>query len=246
MAEAEKQPETSTVSPSKEAELLAALADVKNQLKDIQDAKAKQTQEKAQDEVEKSGDVAQLKKHFNDQLATFKKERAAEQKQYKQMLLETEVDKLSKSIGLPTDLMRPHLVKRLDIDVVNGKPEVVVLDKSSKRTLHSTDVLRQEFVDDPTYAELISRTTGARGAGAAETANSPTEHGKPRLVPEPKWGESPQGGEPGQHFLRPAAPGVTFRAAGYTPYGGLSVKEFGQYINQRVADRTDWPEAMAM
>ena len=228
-----------------EAQLRAQLAETTRQLTEIKNAKALQAQKEAEDEVEKSGDIDRLKKHHADQLASFKKERAAQEKQYKQMLLETEVDKLAKSMGLPTDLMRPHLVRRLDIDVVDGKPEVLVLDAQGKRTANSPDMLRQEYVENPAYADLIKRATGAKGVGAAENqVNDIAPQVKtPELGLQPPPPDAPPPGALGQTFLRPVK-GTKFQAAGHTPWGGLTKEQFGQYVAKKAESRTDWPEAM--
>lgn len=238
-------PEKTTPTAGKESQLLAELAEAKRQLLEIRNAKAQQAKKEEEDEVEKSGNVERLKKLHAEQLANFKKERAAEQKQYKQMLLETEVDRLAKSIGLPTELMRPHLVKRLDIDVTEGKPEVVVLDAYGKRTVNNVDALRQEFVENPSYADLI-KSNKARGVGAAETGalgEVTPQVRTPETGLQPPAPDAPLPGSLGQTFLRPVK-GTKFQAAGQTPWGGLTLEEFGQHVARKTEARKEWPPAM--
>jgi hypothetical protein len=145
----------------------AELADLKTRLQTIEDESNKS---KA-----KAGDVTALeesyKKKLADAEANAKRELEARDQFIRQSLVDNVANGIAKEISTAPDLILPHVLKRLTVELVEGKPITRVLDKDGKPSAATTKELAQEFVANPSFAAVI---TASKAAGGGAQGGGPS------------------------------------------------------------------------
>jgi hypothetical protein len=138
-------------------------------------AKAKQAAEQAALETaKKSGDLEALETSWRQKLESTQGDAQQRIRDLEQMITRitsgAEARKLAADLALPghSDLLLPHIERRLSTEVRDGKPEIRVLDKDGKPTAMSLDDLRKEIETTPVFAPILS---GSRANGAGVPGN---------------------------------------------------------------------------
>lgn len=105
----------------------------------------------------------------------------------KQTLLENAAASLAEKISTSPAIIRPHIERRLSVDIDGDTPVVKVLDKDGKASALTVDKLGEEFVANKDFSSIIRVTKASGGAG------SPSSNGgavKP-TGQQPAAGEQP-------------------------------------------------------
>lgn len=127
-------------------------------------------EEEAAKSKAKAGDVTALeeswKKKMADAEATLKADIATRDRFIQEQLVTNVAGGIAKDISTAPDLLMPHILKRLAVEVVDGKPVTRVLDKDGKPSASTVQELAKEFVANPTFAAVITASKAA-GGGAA-------------------------------------------------------------------------------
>ena len=140
-------------------------------------SKTKQEAEKAAMEAaKKSGDMESLEKSWQQKMEATETELRNEIKAYESMMESitsgAEARKLASDLALPghSDLLLPHIEKRLKTEFRDGKPQVRVLDKDGKVSAMTVDDLRAEITGTEVFAPILagSRANGAGQAGKSD------------------------------------------------------------------------------
>lgn len=122
----------------------------------------------------KAGDVQALEASWKQKLetteGTFKQQLDAANKQIYSLTVGQTATALASELAVQgsASVLLPHLERRLSVEIVDGSPQLRVLDAQGKPSAATIDDLRQEFVSNPAFAPLItgSKATGG-GAGGA-------------------------------------------------------------------------------
>jgi len=150
-------------------ELLGETKEAKRKAKEAEEAKARELEEAHK----KSGDVAALEKSWQDKLAKRESELAAERDAMSGHLRAATVNAtaiaLAAELAVPgsASVLLPHIERRLNLEVREGKPVVTVLDKNGQPSASTVAELRKEIESDAAFAPLIvaSKASGAGGPG---------------------------------------------------------------------------------
>jgi hypothetical protein len=141
----------------------------------------------------KNGDIETLTRQMeNEKTAavaevTTKLEKA--QGFIKQSLLENAASSLAEKISTSPAIIRPHIERRLTVDIDGDTPSIKVLDKDGKASALTVDKLGEEFVANKDFSSIIRVTKASGGAGSPSSnggAVKPTGQGQP-----PASGEQP-------------------------------------------------------
>lgn len=84
----------------------------------------------------------------------------------KQSLLENAASSLAEKISTSPAIIRPHIERRLAVDIDGDSPVVKVLDKDGKASALTVDKLGEEFVANKDFSSIIRVTKASGGAGS--------------------------------------------------------------------------------
>lgn len=117
----------------------------------------------------KQGDIDALERQFNKD-----KEEAVNAVQtkldkansfIKKTLLETTASTIAEKISTAPAIIRPHIERRLTVDIDGDEPSIKVVDASGKATNLTPDKLGEEFVANKEFSSIIRVTKASGGAG---------------------------------------------------------------------------------
>lgn len=148
--------------------------EAKRKLQEVEDAKkaAEEAAEEAKRQAaEKNGDVDAINKSWQAKL-----DKQKETYENQISTLNSSIESLtvgSTSTSLAAELavegaagvIEPHIKSRLKTEFRDGKAVVTVLDKEGKPSAMSVDELKEEFINNPSFARVINGSK-ASGAGA--------------------------------------------------------------------------------
>lgn len=139
----------------------------------------------------KQGDIDALERQWGKEKETAVAEVTAKlekaQNFIKQTLLETTAGSIAEKISTSPAVMRPHIERRLTVDMDGDAPVIKVLDKDGKPSALTPDKLGEEFVANKDFSSIIRVTKASGGAG------SPSSNGgavKPPQAPQGQTGTS--------------------------------------------------------
>lgn len=139
----------------------------------------------------KQGDIDALERQWNKDKETAVGEVTAKLEKansfIKQSLLENAASSLADKISTSPAIIRPHIERRLTVDIDGDTPVVKVLDKDGKASALTVEKLGEEFVANKDFSSIIRVTKASGGAG------SPSSNGgavKP-TGQQPAAGEQP-------------------------------------------------------
>lgn len=123
----------------------------------------------------KAGDVQALELSWKQKLetteGTYKQQLDAANKQIYSLTVGQTATALASELAVQgsASVLLPHLERRLSVEIVDGSPQLRVLDAQGKPSAATIDDLRQEFVSNAAFAPLItgSKATGG-GAGGVK------------------------------------------------------------------------------
>ncbi|URA06795.1 scaffold protein [Xanthomonas phage Langgrundblatt1] len=107
----------------------------------------------------------------------------------KQSLLENAASSLAEKISTSPAIIRPHIERRLTVDIDGDAPVVKVLGADGKASALTVEKLGEEFVANKDFSSIIRVTKASGGAGSPSSnggAVKPTGQGQP-----PASGEQP-------------------------------------------------------
>lgn len=104
----------------------------------------------------------------------------------KTTLLENAAASLAEKISTSPSVMRPHIERRLTVDMDGDTPVVKVLDKDGKPSNLTPEKLGEEFVANKDFSSIIRVTKASGGAG------TPSNGGAVKQPQQPTFGQ--QGG----------------------------------------------------
>lgn len=84
----------------------------------------------------------------------------------KQSLLENAASSLAEKISTSPAIIRPHIERRLTVDIDGDTPSIKVLDKDGKASALTVDKLGEEFVANKDFSSIIRVTKASGGAGS--------------------------------------------------------------------------------
>lgn len=84
----------------------------------------------------------------------------------KQSLLENAASSLAEKISTSPAIIRPHIERRLMVDIDGDAPSIKVLDKDGKASALTVDKLGEEFVANKDFSSIIRVTKASGGAGS--------------------------------------------------------------------------------
>lgn len=141
----------------------------------------------------KQGDIDALERQWTKEKETAVNEVTAKLEKangfIKQTLLENAAAGLAEKISTSPSLIRPHIERRLQIDIDGDTPSVKVLDKDGKASALTVEKLGEEFVANKDFSSIIRVTKASGGAGSPSPnggAVKPTSQGQ-----APGTGEQP-------------------------------------------------------
>lgn len=139
----------------------------------------------------KNGDIETLTRQMENEKKTAVDEVTAKLDKansfIKTTLLENAAASLAEKISTSPAIIRPHIERRLTVDIDGDTPSVKVLDKDGKASALTMDKLGEEFVANKDFSSIIRVTKASGGAG------SPSSNGgavKP-TGQQPAAGEQP-------------------------------------------------------
>lgn len=141
-------------------ELETQMAELREQLENIDG-----------DKKRKNGDIDALLKSQADKLGKTIAEKDKALEKMTSSIRSVVVDAQAKALaaGLAIDggaeALLPHIQSRLSMEISDGEPKLVVLDKSGKPTVNTVDDLKEELFNSPALSRLI-KGSSADGGGA--------------------------------------------------------------------------------
>ena len=164
---------------------------LKNKVQQLLDEKKREQEERRKEQelrkskeleaAKASGDVQALEKSWTEKLNTEKQTYEQQLQSLNGMINNLTVGstatKLAAELAVQgsADVLLPHIQNRLKVEVVDGNPVVRVLDREGKPSAATVDELKNEFLNNQSFAPIISGTkasgAGHRGAGSAGGAS---------------------------------------------------------------------------
>lgn len=139
------------------------------------ETKARELQEKLDGldnaDARKKGDIETLEKSWqgkNDSLkAEYETKLKAKDAYLQKMLVDSVAGEISSQISKKPNVLKLHIKQRLLADLDGDEPKTKVLDKDGKPSAMTIEELKQEFVANDDFADIIigSKATGS-GAGS--------------------------------------------------------------------------------
>ena len=158
---------------------------LKNKVQQLLDEKKREQEErKREQELRKakeleaakaSGDVQALEKSWAEKLNTEKQTYEQQLQSLNGMINNLTVGstatKLAAELAVQgsADVLLPHIQNRLKVEVVDGNPVVRVLDREGKPSAATVEELKNEFLNNQSFAPIIS---GTKASGAGHRAGS--------------------------------------------------------------------------
>jgi hypothetical protein len=145
---------------------------------------AKEAADKAAlDSAKKSGDVEALEKSWAEKLNQVQSAKDQELTGLKSLLDSvtrgaTAATVAAEIFGQHADLMRPHVDSRLRTEIMEGKPQVRVLDAAGNLTALTVDDLKNEFKNSAKFASFV---VGSRASGGT-TVNTGSSSGQAMMT----------------------------------------------------------------
>lgn len=93
----------------------------------------------------------------------------------KSHLLENTANTLAGKISTAPAIMRPHIERRLDVDLTGDTPVIKVLDKDGKPSALTVDKLGDELVANRDFSAIIRVTKASGGAGSPSNTAVPSK-----------------------------------------------------------------------
>lgn len=156
----------------------------------------KQAEEAALQAAKKSGDVEALEKSWAEKLRAIEEAKNNEVSGLKSLLDgvtrgATAATVAAEIFGQHSDLMRPHVDSRLRTEIIDGKPQVRVLDAAGNLTALTIDDLKNEFKNSAKFAPFVvgsraSGGTGVNGNGSGGTIATITRTAFEAMAPTQK------------------------------------------------------------
>lgn len=123
----------------------------------------------------KTRDIKTLEKSWEDKLKKREGELEGENGKLKSFLNESMVNgvaiAIASEITTAPDLMLPHILKRLTVDLTGDKPATKVLDNNGQPSALSIDDLKNELLTNKSFAPIIVASR-AKGAGSGPPAHT--------------------------------------------------------------------------
>lgn len=194
---------------SKVEELLAEKKAEAEKRKAVEDQATKDREEA----LRKAGNVEELEKSWSDKYSRreaelsgqLETERTTLHAQIRELTVGRAAADLANELAVTgsAKALLPHIERRLDVELRDGKPTVVVRDSSGKASAATLDELKKEITADTAFAPLIAGSkasgggaAGARGVGGAALKRSEmtseakreflAEHGQEAYLKLPK------------------------------------------------------------
>lgn len=188
----ENQETPETISQEKYNEALAEIERLRGHseklLSETKEAKtaAKQAEEKrrleAEDMARRAGDVDAISKSYDEKIERITQDFTGQLDESKQLLRQATVN--ATAIALASEIavqgsqeaLLPHIEKRLDMAVREGKAVTQVLDLEGKPSVQTVEELKQEFINNPVFAPLVigSKASGGGAQGSNSGAGNKT------------------------------------------------------------------------
>lgn len=132
----------------------------------------RQAEEAALAAAKKSGDVEALEKSWAEKLTQTQAEKDRELQGLKSLLDgvtrgATAATVAAELFGQHADLMRPHIDGRLRTEIIDGKPQVRVLDATGNLTALTIDDLKNEIKNSAKFAPFV---VGSRASGGSSVS----------------------------------------------------------------------------
>lgn len=162
-------------------------ADLQAKLDEI-NAKREDDIKKAKEEAEKAaraaGDVDALEKSWDEKYKKLENTSQATEKHLQGLLQNATVDATATNIASELALkgsasvLKPHITKRLAMDITGETPKTIVLDKDGNRSALTLDELKDEFRSNEAFAPLLvgSQATGSGANGSDSTGGGAPQH----------------------------------------------------------------------
>ena len=177
-ASTETKAEVPAVDPAEIEALKESVAKLEAKNRELLEARAKAKQEAEQAALEaakKSGDIEALEKSWSQKLESATSEQMARVRELEAMMTRVtsgaEARKLAADLALPghSDLLLPHIERRLTTEIKDGRPVVRVLDSEGRPSAMSVDELRKEIAGTALFAPILA---GSRAGGAGGSAHA--------------------------------------------------------------------------
>lgn len=123
----------------------------------------------------KKGDIEALERQWSQErdtaVAAVQTKLDGRDKFIKTTLLESAASALAEKISTSPAVIRPHIERRLTVDMDSDTPAVKVLDKDGKASALTIEKLGEEFVANKDFSSIIRAATKASG-GAGSPSNN--------------------------------------------------------------------------
>lgn len=117
----------------------------------------------------KQGDIDALERQYakerDEAVAKVSGERDNAYGFIKTTMLENTASQLAEKISTSPALIKPHIERRLQVEIEDGKPAVKILDKDGKPSALTLEKLGDEFVANKDFSSIIRVTKASGGAG---------------------------------------------------------------------------------
>ena len=159
------------------------LLDEKKSEKSRRLAAEKEAQDKLEDAAKKAGDVSALeaswKRKYEDMVAKKDADISERDGYIEKSTRHTAAIELATMLAIPgsADVLLPHIERQIGVEIRDGKPVAVVLDKDGKPSAESVDELGKRIANTAAFAPLIV-ASNASGGGAAGRGGSGAANGK--------------------------------------------------------------------
>jgi hypothetical protein len=174
-ADAETKTEVPPINPAEIEALKDSVAKLEAKNRELLEARAKakaEAEQAALEAAKKSGDIEALEKSWSQKLDSVTEEQKSRIRELEMMMTRvtsgSEARKLAADLALPghSDLLLPHIERRLTTEIKDGRPVVRVLDADGRPSAMSVDDLRREIAGTSLFAPILagSRANGAGGA----------------------------------------------------------------------------------
>ncbi|MCK4706019.1 MAG: hypothetical protein KAT90_11080 [Gammaproteobacteria bacterium] len=142
-------------------------------LKEKSEAKTA-TQQAIEDAAKKSGDVEALEKSWQAKLIAetdpLKADNAKHLKTISSMTVGVQAANMANDLALQgsSDVLLPHIQKRLTVEMGEGEPVIRVLDINGQPSALSIEDLKKEISANPAYAPIL---VGTKASGSGNVGN---------------------------------------------------------------------------
>ena len=131
----------------------------------------------AEEAARKGGDIESLDKSWHEKMSKVESDYKAQIDNLMGTVRQDKVDTVAVRLaaelgGENADGLLPHIERRLDVELSDGKYKTIVKDASGNRSAQTLDELKAELINTPFIAPLIitSQAGGAGGGGSKQNA----------------------------------------------------------------------------